>query len=150
MAVPVKLGDRLPTRTFSVTRLDLVRYAGASGDFNSIHWSDRIARSVDLPGVIAHGMYTMALAGQAVTEWVGDPAALVEFGVRFVRPVLVPDDDRGAEVVVDGVVKKVDADIATVELTVISAGEKVLGQARALVRIEPAVPGGDPVGKGGT
>jgi acyl dehydratase len=143
----MRIGDQLPIRTFRVTRADLIRYAGASGDFNSIHWSDRIARSVGLPGVIAHGMYTMALAGQAVADWVGDPAAVVDYSARFTRPVVVPDDDTGTEVVVSGVVKKLtDEGYAQVDLTVVCDGEKVLGQARVLVR--PAV--GDPVGKGGT
>ena len=79
----VELGTELPPRVYRVPRADLVRYAGASGDFNPIHWSDRTAAKVGLPGVIAHGMYTMALAGQAVLDWVGDPAAVVDYGVRF-------------------------------------------------------------------
>ncbi len=141
----MRVGDQLPARTFRVTRADLVRYAGASGDFNPIHWSDRIARSVGLPGVIAHGMYTMALAGQAVAEWAGDPAAVVDYGVRFTRPVPVPDDDTGTEVVVSGAVRKLTEEgYAQVDLTVACHGEKVLGQARALVR----VPRQDPVRKG--
>ena len=94
-------------QTYRVTRADLVRYAGASGDFNPIHWSDRTAVAVGLPGVIAHGMFTMALAGRAVTAWAGDPGAVVEYGVRFTRPVVVPDDDEGAEVVVTGAVRSV-------------------------------------------
>ena len=95
-------GETLPDLTYRVTRADLVRYAGASGDFNPIHWSDRVATSVGLPGVIAHGMYTMALAGRAITTWTGDPGAVVEYGVRFTKPVVVPDDDTGTEVVVSG------------------------------------------------
>jgi len=102
--------------------------------------------------VIAHGMYTMALAGQAVADWVGDPSAVVDFGVRFVRPVPVPDDDAGAEVVISGAVRKLTAEgHAQVDLTVLCAGAKVLGQARAVVRVDrPDVDraGGDPVGKG--
>ena len=90
----------LPERTFRVTRLDLVKYAGASGDFNPIHWSDRFATSVGLPGVIAHGLLTMALVGRALTEWAGNPAGIVDFNVRFTRPVVVPDTDEGAELVV--------------------------------------------------
>src|SRR5438309_8154855 len=92
----------LPAYTFRVTRADLVRYAGASGDFNPIHWNDRVATAVGLPGVIAHGMLTMGLAARAVTAWTGDPAGLVEYHVRFGRPVVVPDDDAGAEVRVTG------------------------------------------------
>ena len=89
-------GHQLPPQTFRVTRADLVRYAGASGDFNPIHWSDRVATGVGLPGVIAHGMFTMALAGRAVTAWVGgDPDAVVEYGVRFTRPVVGAGRRRG-------------------------------------------------------
>ncbi|MCZ2859385.1 MaoC family dehydratase [Blastococcus sp. VKM Ac-2987] len=132
----IAVGTELPDRTFPVTRADLVRYAGASKDFNPIHWSDRVATAVGLPGVIAHGMLTMALAARAVTEWTGDPAALVEYQVRFGRPVVVPDDDAGAEVVVRGRVASVGDDgRARIDLTVTSSGEKVLSLARAVVRI---------------
>jgi acyl dehydratase len=118
-----------------VTRADLVRYAGASGDFNPIHWSDRVATKVGLPGVIAHGMYTMALAGQAVLEWAGDPAAVIEYGVRFTKPVIVPDDEDGAEVVVSAVVKGfTDEGHARLDITAVCGGDKVLGQARAVIR----------------
>ena len=79
-------------------RLDLVRYCGASGDFNVIHWNERVAPSVGLPDVIAHGMFTMAIAVRVVTDWAGDPGAVVDYGVRFTRPVPVPDDDEGATV----------------------------------------------------
>lgn len=131
------VGSALPTRTYQVTRGDLVRYAGVSGDLNPIHWSDRIASDVGLPGVIAHGMLTMAFAGQAITDWLGDPAAVEEYGVRFSRPVVVPDDDTGTEVTVDGVVKKdLDDGRLQVDLTVRSGGVKVLGQARAIIRTE--------------
>jgi len=131
-------GAELPAQTYRVTRADLVRYAGASGDFNPIHWSDRVATSVGLPGVIAHGMYTMALAGRAVTTWAG-PGAVVEYGVRFTRPVVVPDDDTGAEVRVAGVVRRVaeDGGTAQLDLMVTAGGEKVLAQARATVRLAP-------------
>ena len=77
-------------------------YAGASGDFNVIHWNERVATEVGLPNVIAHGMLTMALGGRVVTDWVGDPGALLEYGVRFTRPVVVPDDDAGATIEVTG------------------------------------------------
>lgn len=129
----LQVGQSLEPQTFRVTRADLVRYAGASGDFNPIHWSDRIATSVGLPGVIAHGMYTMALAGRAVTAWAG-PGAIVEYGVRFAKPVLVPDDEEGAEVIVSGSVHSVDDGVAQINLTVTCAGEKVLAQAKARVR----------------
>jgi acyl dehydratase len=112
-----------------------VRYAGASQDFNPIHWSDRTAVKVGLPGVIAHGMLTMALAGRAVTTWAGDPGAVVEYGVRFARPVVVPDDDEGAEVAVAGTVREVAGGVAQIDLTVTCAGDKVLSQAKARVRL---------------
>jgi acyl dehydratase len=132
----VAVGTELPEQVHRVTRADLVRYAGASGDFNPIHWNQRIATSVGLPDVIAHGMYTMALAGRAVTDWTGDPAALVEYQVRFGRPVVVPDDDAGAEVTVRGVVGALlDDDRVRVDLTVTSGGDKVLSLARAIVRL---------------
>src|SRR5215470_8213143 len=103
----VEPGTAIAPKSYRVTRLDLVKYAGASGDFNPIHWSERVARSVGLPGVIAHGMYTMALAGRALSTWAGRPDAVVEFGVRFTKPVAVPDDDIGAEVIIGGVVRRI-------------------------------------------
>ena len=131
----IEPGTTFPARTFRITRADLIRYAGASGDFNTIHWSDRIAKSVGLPGVIAHGMYTMALAGRAVAVWAGAPDAVVEYGVRFTRPVPVPDTDEGTEVVVSGVVKEVTDDgLTKIELTATCNGEKVLSLARATIR----------------
>jgi acyl dehydratase len=132
----MEIGERLAPHTFRVTRTDLVRYAGASGDFNPIHWSDRVATKVGLPGVIAHGMYTMALAGQAVLAWAGDPAAVMEYGVRFTKPVVVPDDDEGAEVTVSAVVKGfTEQGYTQLEITATCGGDKVLGQARAVVRL---------------
>ncbi len=135
-AADVAVGTELPEQTHRVTRADLVRYAGASGDLNPIHWSDRVATGVGLPGVIAHGMLTMGLAARAVTDWAGDPAALVEYQVRFGRPVVVPDDDTGAEVTVRGRVGAVlDGGRVRVDLTVTSGGEKVLSLARATVAL---------------
>lgn len=128
-------GEALAPQTFRVTRADLIRYAGASGDFNPIHWSDRVAIAVGLSGVIAHGMLTMALAGRAVTRWAGAPDAVLDFGVRFTRPVTVPDDDTGTEVVISGVVKEVSDGRAVLDLTATCQGQKVLGQARATVRV---------------
>ncbi|MFI6128064.1 MULTISPECIES: MaoC family dehydratase [unclassified Micromonospora] len=125
----------LPVQTFRVTRADLVRYAGASGDFNPIHWSDRTATGVGLPGVIAHGMFTMALVGRAVAGWAGAPDAVVDFGVRFTRPVVVPDTDEGTEIEVAAVVKEVtEAGLTRLDITATCRGEKVLSQARALIR----------------
>jgi acyl dehydratase len=132
----VAVGTELPELVVRVTRADLVRYAGASGDFNPIHWSDRVATSVGLPGVIAHGMFTMGVAARAVSRWTGDPAALVEYHVRFGRPVAVPDDEDGAEVTVRGKVGALlDDGRIRVDLTVTSDGEKVLSLARAIVRL---------------
>ncbi|GGO10867.1 MaoC family dehydratase [Micromonospora parathelypteridis] len=124
-----------PAKTFRVTRADLVRYAGASGDFNPIHWSDRFATKVGLPGVIAHGMFTMALVGRAITEWAGSPDAVVEYGVRFTRPVVVPDDDQGTEIEVSARVREVTEDgLTRLDVTATCLGEKVLSQARATIR----------------
>jgi len=135
-AAEVAVGTELPEQTHRVTRADLVRYAGASGDLNPIHWSDRVATSVGLPGVIAHGMLTMGLAARAVTDWAGDPGAVVEYQVRFSRPVVVPDDETGAEVTVRGKVGAVlDGGRVRVDLTVTSGGEKVLSLARATVAL---------------
>lgn len=130
----METGQQLPSQTFRVTRADLVRYAGASGDFNPIHWSERTARAVGLPGVIAHGMLTMALAGRALTGWAGAPDAVLDFSVRFTRPVPVPDDDTGAEVEVSAVVTAVSDGRAELGLTATCQGRKVLGQARAAIR----------------
>ena len=132
----VAVGTELPGQTFPVRRADLVRYAGASGDFNVIHWNQRVATSVGLPDVIAHGMLTMALAVRVVTDWAGDPARVVEYGVRFTRPVPVPDDDEGATIEVTGVVAAVlDDKRVRVDLTAAHAGKKVLGRAQAVVQL---------------
>ena len=132
----VSVGDVLPAAHFPITRKDLVRYAGASGDFNDIHWNERVAREVGLPDVIAHGNLTMALAGRVLTSWAGDPAALVEYGARFTKPVVVPDDGIGATLDVEGVVKeKLDDNLVRIDLTATSSGVRVLGQARAVVRL---------------
>ena len=129
-------GAEIAPRQYPVTRLDLVRYAGASGDFNVIHWNERIAKSVGLPDVIAHGMLTMALAGRFVAAWAGDPAAVTEFGVRFSAPVVVPDDDKGALVDVAGTVTgKLDGNQVAVDLTARSGDAKVLTRAQAVVRL---------------
>jgi acyl dehydratase len=132
----VEVGSVLPALTMPVRRLDLVRYAGASGDFNVIHWNERVARSVGLPDVIAHGMLTMALAARAVTDWAGDPGAVVEYGVRFTRPVPVPDDDSGAVLdVVGTVAEKLAGSRVRVDLVVTSGGQTVLARARAVVQL---------------
>jgi acyl dehydratase len=132
----VQVGTELPAQSFPVTRVDLIRYAGASGDFNVIHWNERVAREVGLPDVIAHGMFTMATAARVLTDWLGDPGAVLEYGVRFTRPVVVPDDGVGALLEVTGKVTELLEDKrARVELTVSSSGAKVLGQSRAIVQL---------------
>ena len=132
-------GQDIGSATLEISRADLVRYAGASGDFNPIHWNERFARSVDLPGVIAHGMFTMGAAVQLVTDWIGDPGAVIDYQTRFTRPVPVADLDGepGAVVEVTGVIGALDADNSTarVDLTVTFNGQKVLVKAQAVVRI---------------
>ena len=134
----VEVGHELPAGTFTIRRADLVRYAGASGDFNVIHWNQRVATSVGLPDVIAHGMFTMALAARVVTDWAVDPGRVVEYGVRFTRPVPVPDDDDGALLEVTAVVAALlDDNRVRVDLTATHAGAKVLGKAQAVVDLSP-------------
>jgi len=135
MTSDLTVGDELFTRTFTVDRALLVRYAGASGDFNPIHYNERVAREVGLEGVIAHGMATMGLAAAAVTEWAGDPGAVVDYGVRFTRPIVVPDPGE-VELEVTGKVGAVDPEAGTVrvDLTARAAGVTVLAKAQAVVR----------------
>jgi len=119
-----------------VDRARLVRYAGASGDFNPIHWNERVATAVGLPGVIAHGMWTMGAAAGPVADWAGDPGAVVDYQVRFTRPVPVPDPGS-VTVEVVGVVGALheDARTARIDLTVTVEGARVLGKAQAVVRL---------------
>jgi acyl dehydratase len=132
----VEVGEQLPTRSFPIARADLVRYAGASGDFNPIHWNARFAVGVGLPDIIAHGMLTMAMTARLVTDWIGDPGAVVDYSVRFTRPVVVPDDDAGATLHVEGIVaEKLSDGMVRIDLTARSDGEKVLGMAKAIVRL---------------
>jgi acyl dehydratase len=125
-------GDSLSPRIFTVTRADLVAYAAASGDQNPIHQDEEVALSVGLPGVIAHGMYTLALVGTAVAEWTGG-AEVVDLGAKFTSPVVVPAEG-GAEVVVAGTVKSVADGLVTLALEVTCGGQKVLGMPKAVVR----------------
>lgn len=127
------VGAALPEQSYRVTRADLVRYAGASGDFNPIHWSERVATSVGLPGVIAHGMYTMALAARALDTWAGGPGRVRELGCKFTKPVVVPDDETGVTVVVRGTVKNITDEGVHVALEVTCGEEKVLGQPKAVL-----------------
>jgi len=132
----VEVGTELPAQTFPVTRAALVQYAGASGDFNPIHWNEKFAKEVGLPDVIAHGMFTMAEAIRVVTDWTGDPGAVAEYGVRFTKPVVVPNDDQGATVEVSAkVAAKLDDNTVRVDLVAMSASQKVLGMSRAVVRL---------------
>jgi acyl dehydratase len=133
-------GDELPSLRVRVTRADLVRYAGASGDFNPIHWNERTAREVGLPDVVGHGMLTMALGGRLLTTWAGDPGAVVDYSVRFTRPVVVPDDPEGALVEFFGkVVRRIDEGpdegSVVVAITARCAAQSVLGQATATVAL---------------
>jgi acyl dehydratase len=132
----VEVGTELPAQTFPIQRVNLVQYAGASGDFNPIHWNERFATAVGLPNVIAHGMFTMAEAIRVVTDWVGDPGAIEEYGVRFTRPVVVPDDDRGAALEVTAkVTQKLDGNRVQIDLSARSEGQTVLARSRAVVRL---------------
>ena len=132
----VAKGDQLPELRILVTRSTVVRYSGASTDFNEIHFSDRHARALGLPGVVAHGMWTMGAALRIITDWVGDPARVLHYFVRFTRPVVVPDDDEGVEVVVNATVTDVADGVAKLALTAVCGDEAVLGAARAEVRID--------------
>ena len=130
------VGLELPAQDFPVHRVDLVRYAGASGDFNPIHWNERTATSVGLPNVIAHGMFTMASAIRVVTDWTGDPGAVIEYSVRFTRPVVVPDPE-GAVLHVSGRVRAVRGDgLVEVDLITTVDAQTVLAKARAVVRLK--------------
>ena len=132
----VEVGTELPSQSFPVTRAALVQYAGASGDFNPIHWNEAFATSVGLPNVIGHGMFTMAEAIRVVTDWLGDPGAVVEYGVRFTKPVVVPNDGVGAVIEVSAkVAAKLDDRRVRVDLLATSGGEKVLGMSRAVVQL---------------
>lgn len=132
MSAP-EIGAVVAERTVHLTRESLVRYAGASGDFNPIHYRDDIAAEVGLPGVLAHGMLTMGLAVQTVSEWLGDTGRILEYGVRFTRPIVV-DPATGADVTVAATVGAVDDDVIRLDLTVTHEGTRVLGKAQLRVR----------------
>jgi acyl dehydratase len=131
-------GTVLGSLTVRLTREQLVRYAGAAGDFNPIHYSDHFATALGLPGVIAHGMLTMGTALRVVTDWVGDPTTITSYAARFTRPVAVPDDADGAEVTCTATVVAVDGSKVSVAIEAVSDGSKVLGAARAEVDLGPA------------
>ena len=138
----VSVGDQLPSLSVSFTREKLVRYAGASTDFNPIHYSNFYAAQVGLPGVIAHGMLTMGSALRLVTDWVGDPARVRSYFVRFTKPVVVPDDAEGTEVTFSGVVSAIDGSEVTIAIEAVADEVKVLGAARAVVDLATAVDSG--------
>ena len=131
------VGQEIARAEVVVDRARLVRYAGASGDFNPIHWNERVATSVGLPGVIAHGMWTMGAAAGPVADWAGDPGAIVDYQVRFTRPVPVPDPGS-ATVEVVAVIGALDEEAGTarVDLTVSVEAARVLGKAQAVVRLD--------------
>lgn len=132
----LSVGEVVAERTFPLSRDSLVRYAGASGDFNPIHYRDDVAASVGLPGVLAHGMLTMGTAVQVVVDWIGDPGKVVDYQVRFTRPVVVDPAD-GAEIVVTAKVGQLDAEagVARIDLAVTFGGQAVLGKAQARVAL---------------
>ncbi|AEI11294.1 MaoC family dehydratase [Cellulomonas gilvus] len=132
----LEVGQEIARAEVVVDRARLVRYAAASGDFNPIHWNDRVAVAVGLPGVIAHGMWTMGAAIGPVVEWLGDPGLVTDYQVRFTRPVPVPDPGA-ATVEVVAVIGVLDeaAGTARVDLTVTVEGQRVLGKAQAVVRL---------------
>ncbi len=137
MSAPaIEVGTELPPLSVRFTRESLVRYAGASTDFNPIHYSDRSATSIGLPGVVAHGMLTMGAALRAVTDWIGDPAKITAYGVRFTSPVVVPDDADGATVIISGRVTAVDGSRATIQLDALCGETKVLGGAKVEIDLE--------------
>jgi acyl dehydratase len=136
----LEVGTGLPSLTVRFSRERLVRYAGASTDFNPIHYSEHFAKQAGLPGVIAHGMLTMGTALRIVTNWVGDPSRVISYAVRFTRPVVVPDDADGVDVEFSGSISAIDGSLVTVSIDAISEGQKVLGAARAEVDLGVRVP----------
>lgn len=136
MTEPIVVGDQLPELRVPITRAGIVRYSGASTDFNEIHFSDRHAQAIGLPGVVAHGMWTMGAGLRIVTDWIGDPAKVLEYFVRFTRPIVVPDTDDGVEVTYNAEVRDVTDGVATLAITATCGDEAVLGAAKAQVRVD--------------
>lgn len=136
MSDPIIAGAVLPELRVPITRAGIVRYSGASTDFNEIHFSDRHAHAIGLPGVVAHGMWTMGAGLRVVTDWIGDPGRVLEYFVRFTRPVVVPDTEEGVEVVYNATVKAVADGVATLSITATCGEDAVLGAARAEVRLD--------------
>jgi acyl dehydratase len=134
--VALEVGQEIGSESFTFTRDSLVRYAGASGDFNPIHYRDDFAKSVGLDGVLAHGMLTMGAAVQVAVNWVGDAGKVIDYGVRFTKPVFV-DVNVGALVTVVGKVGAIDLEAKTVriDLTAVCNEVAVLGKAQAVVKL---------------
>lgn len=137
-------GQVIGSHTVQVNRADLVRYAGASGDFNPIHWNERFAKEVELPSVIAHGMFTMGSVIDLVSQWVGNPGAIIDYQTRFTKPVVVedpegtnPSDHEGTTISVEGKVGALDAEARTarIDLAVSADGAKVLLKCQAVVQL---------------
>jgi acyl dehydratase len=127
------IGDQVAQKDFEITRDSLVRYAGASGDFNPIHYRDDVAQAVGLPGVLAHGMLTMGISISPVIEWLGDPGKVIDYSVRFTKPVVVPAD--GAAVLsVTAIVGAIEEDRLRIDVTTSFSGNNVLGKAQAWVK----------------
>lgn len=138
---PLAEGTAFPAGTVPVDRARIVRYAGASTDFNPIHWSDRAARAAGMDGVIAHGMWTMGAALGVAIGWIGGPARVRSQRARFTRPVPIPDTDEGTSIEVAGHVIKADGDTATIRLDVTHDGQSVLGRVEVVVDNRPSGPG---------
>jgi len=132
-AIP-SVGDRMPTCEVEVGRDSVIRYCGASGDFNPLHWSDRVAIDAGLPGVIAHGMLTMGVASRVLLEWCGDPGAVVSYRSRFARPFPVPDEAEPPRIEIAAEVTAVEGDLVTVGLSVRQGDDDLLSRAEAQLR----------------
>nr|WP_311553101.1 MaoC/PaaZ C-terminal domain-containing protein [Propionimicrobium lymphophilum] len=134
--IDVQIGQELPSLEIEVTRTTAVMYAGASGDFNPIHHSDHAAQAVGMPQVIIHGMWTMGAALRVVTDWIGDPTRVVNYFVRFTKPLPLPDDGVGAKMLVTAKVSAVDEGLAAIAIEAKNGEEKLLGAAKAQVRLD--------------
>lgn len=134
----VQVGLKLPVQEFNFTRADLIKYAGASGDFNIIHWNERVAQEVGLPSVIAHGMLTMGTVIRVVTDWLGDPGKVIEYSARFTRPIPVPDSDQGATIKVSAKVSELLVNHqAVIAISAIHNEVTVLAKTFATVQLAP-------------
>ncbi len=134
----VHVGLELPIQEFVFTRANLIRYAGASGDFNIIHWNERVAQEVGLPSVIAHGMLTMGTVIRVVTDWLGDPGKVIEYSARFTRPIPVPDTNEGTNIKVSAkVTELLDNNQAVIAISAIHNEATVLAKTVVTVQLEP-------------